>query len=177
MLQLDFEGAASVKVTGSGRYKLTPQVRVLTQEPTAEVPEEGGSPETEKVPQTVPSGPEPGELQGVKGTKVEMEGPIESIGDDWLVIRGQTVIVTDETEEVGTLVQGAVVTVEALRQDDGSLIAVEVIVAGRETKSPKCRSALNVEVVRVEAENLRVALVVRRCGAYQCYSGQGRYLR
>ena len=113
---------------------MTPKVRLLAREPTAESREEGGSPETKEVPETLPSAPKPNELQAVKGTRVELEGPIESISDGRLVVRGQTVIVTDETELVGTLVQGAVVTVEALRQDDGSLIAVEVIVAGEREK-------------------------------------------
>ena len=134
VVQLDFEGAASVKVTGSGRYMLTPKVRLLAREPAAESREEGGSPETKEVPETLPSAPKPNELQAVKGTRVELEGPIESISEGQPVIRGQTVIVTDETELVGTLVQGAVVTIEALRQDDGSLIAVEVIVAGEKEK-------------------------------------------
>ena len=134
VLLLDFEGAASVKVTGAGRYKLTPQVRVLAREPKAMSQEEGGSPETNEAPGTLPSGPETGVLQAVKGAKVELEGPIESISDGRLVIRGQPVLITDETEVVGTLVQGAVVTVEALRQDDGTWIALEVIVAGEREK-------------------------------------------
>ena len=56
----------------------------------------------------------------------EIEGTIESLTDTGIVVDGQEIIIDETTEIEGILAVGTMVEVEALVQDDGSLLALEV---------------------------------------------------
>jgi predicted RecA/RadA family phage recombinase len=75
--------------------------------------------EIQLVEDDTPPGPDDGE-------KMEFTGVVESIGADSWVIDGKTVAITAETEIKGTIVVGDTVTVHAIRNPDGTLIAREI---------------------------------------------------
>jgi len=66
------------------------------------------------------------DLDGGEDEEFEIEGTIESLTDTGIVVDGQEIIIDETTEIEGTLEVGAIVEVEALVQDDGSLLALEV---------------------------------------------------
>ena len=132
---LDFEGASSVKVTGAGRYKLLPKIKLLAKEPKdkpgdGDGPGDGGG-------GTLPPPPPEISAQDTTGERVNIEGPIGSLGGGQLRIRGQTVLLTDQTQVAGTLSHGSFARVEAIRQDDGSFVAVEVVMVDEKGKKPE----------------------------------------
>jgi hypothetical protein len=56
----------------------------------------------------------------------DIEGTIDSLTDNTVVIDGQTILINADTEIEGTLAVGATVRVEILIQPDGSLLALEI---------------------------------------------------
>ena len=114
VVTIDFDGQRSVKVTGGGKFKLDPNVKLLVSEPSrgkTKPPEPG----------TVPPSPQ---IQSRKA-KVEIEGRIEEISDTHWVVSGQIIAVTSETEVEGTPQVGLIAEVVVRVQDDGSLKALE----------------------------------------------------
>ena len=68
-----------------------------------------------------------------EASKVEIEGTIESLNADGsLVVNGITVVIGPDSEIKGSLVEGAVVKLEGLIQEDGTLLARELKIRGRQ---------------------------------------------
>ena len=127
-LLLDFDGLRSVKVTGANQFKLTPQVKVLALEPMLESADGAGAPDVKSGTGTGRGGQAGRGPMAGKEMELEIEGPIQSLAEDQLVIRGQTVLLTEETEITGIPSERSFAKVEAARQEDGSLLALKIIV-------------------------------------------------
>ena len=113
VVTIDFEGERSVHLNGEGDYILTPEVKLLVDEPLSD-------------------GEESSRGHGhASGTKMEIEGIIASFSattdsdGQSIMVGNLTIRITPETEVEGTLAQGLYVDVEVVGAD-GSLTAVEV---------------------------------------------------
>ena len=104
-LLLDFDGDRSIIVTGTGWYILKPVVMLLVPR-QADLPEEVREEEIEEV---------------------EIEGTIEDfVEGQWLRVAGQKVLIDGDTEIEGTLGIGLSCEVEAIPQEDGTLLAINI---------------------------------------------------
>ncbi|MDP3061879.1 MAG: DUF4382 domain-containing protein [Chloroflexota bacterium] len=131
---LDFDGAKSLKVSGQGQYAMTPVVRVLAHRAESTLAaekldsekERPAAPGQEKVtPKPTPSGKEtPSEVRLL--AQVEIEGPVQSLSQRELVVRGQPIQIPEGKVQQGDVKQSQRVVVVAQEQPDGSLVAVEV---------------------------------------------------
>ena len=117
VVTIDFDGQRSVHLNGEGDYILTPEVKLLVDEPLVnELLKEG---EDSSPRHDHPS-----------GKKLEIEGLIESFSATELVVGGLTITITPETEMDGFPTEGLYVDVEVVVEADGSFTAVELEVKG-----------------------------------------------
>jgi len=104
-LLLDFDGDRSIILTGTGQYILKPVVMLFVPG-QADLPEEVREEEIEEV---------------------EIEGTIEDfVEGQWLRVAGQKVLIDGDTEIEGTLGIGLSCEVEAIPQEDGTLLAINI---------------------------------------------------
>ena len=121
---LDFDGEQSLRVTGRGRYMLTPVVRVLAQEPGH--PDKGPDQGKEDI------GGAPGQERGgpllkdKSARRAEVEGDVESLTPDSLVVSGKRISISPDTETGAKPELGQKARVEVAVQPDGSLMATRV---------------------------------------------------
>lgn len=128
---LDFEGAESVQMAGRDDYILTPRVRVLAHEPETRPAGRPGRPSRDEKPRErdeqprggAPAGPP---QLGAEEIIAEMEGAIEALAQDSLVVRGKRVDINEQTRVDISLEVGSRVIVEARGQPDGSLLALSI---------------------------------------------------
>ncbi|MBI4302952.1 MAG: hypothetical protein HY665_01240 [Chloroflexi bacterium] len=62
----------------------------------------------------------------IEGDLVKLEGKLESMTSNSVVVAGKTILIDNNTEIEGTLVPGLAVEVKAKRQADGSLLALKI---------------------------------------------------
>ena len=109
VVTIDFDGQRSVHLNGQGDYILTPEVKLLVNEPLSDGNESSSR------------------HDHASGKKMEIEGIIESISDTVLLLEGGlTIAITSETEVEGTLSEGLYIEVEVIVEANGSFTAVEV---------------------------------------------------
>ena len=114
IVTIDFEGQRSVQLTEEGDYILDPEVKLLVSEPLNDGEESSSH------------------HHHASGEKMEIEGLIESfsaaIDSDtrWVVVGGQIIKVTPETEVEGNPGEGLYVEAEVIVEPDGSFTAVEL---------------------------------------------------
>ncbi|MCH7625678.1 MAG: hypothetical protein IIC83_07115 [Chloroflexi bacterium] len=68
--------------------------------------------------------------------EVKFEGVVQRLTDNGFVIRGHRIAISDLTEIEGELTQGAMVKVEAIILEDGSILAKEIVVKGERPERP-----------------------------------------
>ena len=108
VVTIDFEGQRSLHLNGEGDYILTPEVKLLVDEPLSDRDESSGY------------------QHQASGKKMEIEGIIDRFSVTELVVGDMTINITPETEVEGTMVRGLYVDVEVVVEADGSFTAVEV---------------------------------------------------
>jgi hypothetical protein len=124
VLVLDFDGERSLRVTGQGRYILTPEARVLAQEP--EHPSKRPGQEIEDI-YGFPEGERDRQLREDKPVKrAEVEGNVESLTPDSLVVSGQSIVISPNAHTATRPEPGQKVLVEVTVQSDGSLVATRI---------------------------------------------------
>lgn len=113
LVLLDFDGSRSLHVTGGGKFKLEPTVKLLV---PSTIKEADGEDEEDEEPE-------------VEETKVEIEGTVVSFDGDELVllVAGQEVTIPLDAEAKikGDLEEGSWVKVETI-VEDGSFLAIEI---------------------------------------------------
>jgi len=140
LLLLDFDGERSLKVTGSGRYKLEPTVKLLVPD-TDEQDEEEDEPGLGEQAMMMVAGTEEEPEEEPEPTLVEIEGTVVSFDDGEMVVLvgGEEVIIPidDDAKVKGKIEIGSWVEVEAVA-DDGSFVAtdIEVEKGGKDKDKP-----------------------------------------
>ncbi len=125
---LDFEGAESIKMAGRDDYILAPRVRVLAQEPETlppDRPSRGGRPRERDGRPGRGAGAVP-PLTGEEGIIAEVEGAIEEVAQDFVVVRGKRIAVNAQTRVDSALEVGGRVRVEAQGQPGGGFLALSI---------------------------------------------------
>lgn len=74
--------------------------------------------------------PRPGIDSQLSHEADEFEGTVQGVGNTSIVVDGKTMMINGDTEIKGTLAVGDKVEIEAVRQNDGSLLATAVEVEG-----------------------------------------------
>ncbi|MBI2866929.1 MAG: DUF4382 domain-containing protein [Chloroflexi bacterium] len=122
VLLLDFDGERSLRMAGQDGYILTPIVQVLVELPgKAERPAKEEERPTPGVPQR---------------KKVEIEGSVEAVTADGIIIRGRLIIVESAVPPGVSLEVGQRVHIDAVVEADGAFRAVAVDVKGQDDKRP-----------------------------------------
>jgi hypothetical protein len=121
---LDFDGQRSLRVTGQDRYMLTPVVRVMAQEPGRGTERsdqsKGDAPGNSDREINAPSQKES------PGKRAEVEGDVESIDPDSLIVGGKRIAINPDTQTTAKPELGQQARVEVTIQRDGSLMATRV---------------------------------------------------
>ncbi|MBI4336356.1 MAG: DUF4382 domain-containing protein [Chloroflexi bacterium] len=134
---LDFNSAQSLKTTGQGEYTLSPQVRLLAEEPREreqsidkgkKKPADRGEEAAQRGKGLVPETRKP-------PRNVEIEGIVEVLSEETLVVQGQRINISPNVKTEGHLESGQHVKVEAVPQADGAFLAVEVKARPKEEKA------------------------------------------
>ena len=119
---LDFGGAASLRESSNGRYRLNPKVTVLALEPgvdalpTPEGPSRGSSKTSDPEKDT----------RVFTATQVVMQGEVQALDETSLTVKGKRISLTDKTVVIGELRVGGRALVQAQASADGSLVAQHV---------------------------------------------------
>ncbi|MDP2954041.1 MAG: DUF5666 domain-containing protein, partial [Chloroflexota bacterium] len=147
---LDFDSAASLRVTGRDQYTLVPRVTVLAHEPGQEKrqPDKGKEKERDdEGSKGQGKGPQRPEAPQVR---VDIDGVVEALTADSLVVRGKPILITASTEVKEALEKGRRVKVRAVSQPDGTLIATKIDVEkgdkGPPEKAPEKPADATVEI-------------------------------
>lgn len=114
---------AEVQLKGEINDEDLTKASISTPESETETPEAEVTPDDEETP-------EPGDDQEI--SKVELVGVVSRISATAWVIDGQTIPVNAKTEIEAGIAVGDSVKVEAVAQADGSLLALEVKLAGED---------------------------------------------
>lgn len=162
VVTIDFDGARSLRLMGQGDFILTPAARVLAREPVERQEKEGredSRKRDKKQEETRDARSQPADTEPPV-VRAEIEGTVESLAEDSLVVSSRHISIGRDTRIDGTLELGARVRVEAIiKPAEASAIAIEVLEAkgpGRQDATPK-----------VDARDTKPADETRRDGAAQ----------
>jgi hypothetical protein len=145
---LDFDGGQSLRVTGSGEYILTPVVRVFTQEP----PEQSGQrdrKQDEKLREPRGKGTRLEESRAHQ-VKAEVEGVVEAVTTDSLVVAGKRIFIAPDTQVKDAVEPGQWVQVEVVVQSDGTFLARKIEVERERRQDGQGRGKADTGAIEIE---------------------------
>jgi hypothetical protein len=145
---LDFDGEQSLRVTGSGEYILTPVVRVFTQEP----PEQRGQRSREqdkKLREPRGKGTRLEESRAHQ-VKAEVEGVVETVATDSLVVAGKRIFIAPGTQVKDAVEPGQRVEVEVVVQSDGTFLARKIEVERKRRQDGQGREKADTGAIEIE---------------------------
>jgi len=145
VVTIEIDGPHSLRRTGQGDYILAPVIQLLTNEPGGDGaklaqhdddarPDKKQTPTMDKAPASATSALPP--------VREELEGTIERITEDALIVSGRRVLIPPDTKVDGTLAVGARVRVDAVITSGGTLaVSVKVVDDKAPAATPEERPA------------------------------------
>jgi hypothetical protein len=145
---LDFDGERSLQVTGRGEYILTPVIRVFAQEPPEQSGQRGRK-QDEKLREPKGKGTRLEESRAHQ-VKAEVEGVVESVTTDSLVVAGKRIFIAPDSQVKDAIEPGQRVQVEVVVQSDGTFLARKIEVERKRRQDGQGREKADTGAIEIE---------------------------